>query len=385
MHSPDSLKATIVEGVFSFLQTHHRIKSYGRIQNMNYVTSLFLGTITALLLSQSVFAQAKFKVYQDPVGNDDAEVETNTDSDIERMGLSCVYNGIMRGTKGTPLANLKPSKKWLALLGAGAQEYFMTTPKYSSTLAMPINLRRDYEKAGVTNPRDQYQIKVIQMIQAFGFCATNKLNANAELTDKPGFGELRTRAKLSTGFLSSREINEKVLLTSMASGNEREDKKSNYKESLRDTSLVYGFKDESGMKDFFTPSQDWANLSVEERRDHFNNFLQKAMGPANGETPSSAYLSTQSDEGVRFRNCLEDIQILQRRSSFFQVSGEYAKNNMALCTSMASSCDLNSSICQGRAPVARPVAAPSKPGKPGAPSAVSPSVPVGVGDMPGTK
>lgn len=344
---------------------------------MKKMNSLLAGGIAVLLFSQTTSAQAKpIKVYKDPQPSEAVEIETSTDSDIESMGLSCVYDGIVRGTHGTPLANLKPAKKWLALLGAGAQDNYMVTPKYSSTLAMPLRLQKEYEKAGVTNPREQYQIKVIQMIQAFGFCASEKINANAELTGNPGIGELKTRSKISTGFMASREINEKALLRSLASGNERELNKSNYSESLRDASLVYGFKDVSNMKALFTPTQEWATMTVEQRREHFNDFLKKSIGPTT-DTPSSDYLSTQNDQGVRFKNCLEDIQTLQKRSSYFQVSGPFAKNNMALCNSMADSCSLNKSICAG------PDRAPRATTPPTGGTTASPAKPtINVGDMP---
>lgn len=315
---------------------------------MKFILVAFL-TIT-LTHSKHIKAEEANKT-RTPASVNDSEA-------LEFMKLDCVYDGIKEATSGTPLEDLNPSRRWLAFLGAGAQHFYMVTPKYSSTLAMPTKLRKEYEAAGVENPQEQYLIKVIQMVQAYGFCSDKKLTANAEITEQVGFGDLTNKTKkLRTGFLASREINEKALLNQLSSGNAREDKRQNYNEMIRDLSLSMGFKSEEGLKDLFRPDI-FVSASVTERREIFNNFATRSWQSSGGESPTSPTLDTQTDDGLKMRHCIEDIQTLQKKSSFFQVTGPKAGNNKKLCKAMANACEVPEDSCNGASFTSKP----SKPG-----------------------
>ena len=228
--------------------------------------------------------------------------------------ISCVGYGICEYTKKFVTDGIVPSEKWIALLGITAQEKFG-----------PL-------KTANPDERRTMRQKVIEMIQAYGFCYQTEENKYLRMDDSTGL--------FTKSILRGKRIDK--------SGKSESDQSEYFNKLFgmvtptvhKDLFVLDTLFDIDRDKDGQTSRKDWENLNVIQRQQQFKTHLDQLLTAP--PTALFSGLSLSDIEDPSLKTCLSQIQRQINSSTAFAITKDkkFATNNEDLCKSLAKTCEL---------------------------------------------
>jgi hypothetical protein len=241
---------------------------------------------------------------------------------LENAELKCVADGVEIATEGPNHSEgLRPSEKYIALLGFAAQ--------------------RNYKGVGNSGAgRELYLERVIQMLQANGFCMANKLDGGGVPTSQLGYGDVvRDKSNKAAPYL----------MYAVAGLRSREQKDGNTKSALdtkqmKEVVKYFGFQDESHIQNIFK-HDGWSSLEPDQRQRLFSEHVENtsAVDPENQNSLRGMYASNEYGEGLK--NCFSQMKLMQNSNTIFNLKN--TKNgrrpdSRKFCETVAKECKLES-------------------------------------------
>lgn len=220
---------------------------------------------------------------------------------LNTTNTSCVSDGIEEYTGAGGKLGLTPSPKFIALLGFAVQRNY-----------------RDADALGGLN-KENYLRKMIEIIQADGFCLSQRLDGGGVPTTQDGYGGLngdRKRPdKLSTAVMGFRTKKIKDDL----------DQSSLTTKEVKEVVKYFGFDNEDDIKALFFDNK-WSSLTPAQRQAKFN---------AAGGSYSSG-----------LQDCVGQMKRMQTKTAIFNHNGtDRSQAGIGLCKAMANRCDVDSAFC----------------------------------------
>lgn len=221
---------------------------------------------------------------------------------LETTELKCVSDGVEIATGQGSSPGLTPSPKFLALLGFAVQRNYKG-----------VNAARGGSE------RELYLQRVIEIIQANGFCLAEKLDGGGVPTAQDGYGgisgESKTPDKLKVAVMGfgSRDINTK----------EGDTQNNLTTKEFNKIVKYFGFKNEGEINALFRDSS-WSGLTPAQRQQKFKN---------------SADYGNYSDG---LKECVSQMKKMHS-TAIFNHNGTRSSQGIKFCETLAKSCNLESS------------------------------------------
>lgn len=240
---------------------------------------------------------------------------------LEAAELKCVADGVEIATEGPDHSQgLRPSEKYIALLGFAVQ--------------------RNYKGANAANGgsgRDLYLERVIQMIQANGFCMANRLDGGGVPTSQVGYGDIvRDKSNKAAPYLLM-----------AVSGLQSKEVKNGNTQSALDTKQMkevikyFGFQDESYIQNLFK-HPNWSGMDPTQRQALFSENVESTSptSPENRTSSRGMYASNEYGEGLK--DCFSQLKLMQNSNTIFNLKKGRRADNRKFCETVAKECRLES-------------------------------------------
>ncbi len=255
---------------------------------------------------------------------------------LENAELKCVADGVEIATEGPNHSEgLRPSEKYITLLGFAVQRNYKAV-----------------NSAGGGSGRELYLERVIQILQADGFCMANKLDGGGIPTSQVGYGDIiRDKTNKAAPYL----------MYAVAGLKSREQKNGNTQSALSTKQMkavvkYFGFQEESYIQDLFK-HDNWSSLEPSERQRLFTEHVENtsAISPEDFTSSRGMYASNEYGEGLK--DCFNQMKLMQNSNTIFNLKN--SKNgrrtdNRKFCETVAKECKLeSSSFCSVSSPTFR--------------------------------
>jgi len=262
---------------------------------------------------------------------------------LETSELKCISDGIEIATSKNGSMGLTPSPKYLALVGFGMQRFQRDTNGNSGL------------------EREVYQQKVIEFIQANGYCLATTVDGAGQPTTRDGYGGIKgsdqkepDRLALIVLGTGSKSINDKLSQNQFST------------KEINSTVKFFGFKDISDIKNIFQ-DDSYSGKSPAQRQEFFRQAI------ANGSNYSDG-----------LKDCFSQMKNMQNLSPVFNHNGKRSPQSITLCETVANECGLpDKKFCSISVQINRKTTGP-QPVK-GPPVKSGPSIYDGVGGSSGVK
>jgi hypothetical protein len=257
---------------------------------------------------------------------------------LETSELKCISDGMEVATSKNGSLGLTPSPKFLALVGFGMQRFQKDTNG----------------NAGLD--RETYQQKVIEFIQANGFCLATTVDGAGQATAQDGYGGIKG---------SDQKEPDRLALIILGTGTKRINSKLSQNQfstkEIDQTVKLLGFKDIDQIKAIF-------------QNDNFS-----------GQTPAQRqeyFLKAIADNGRYsdgLKDCFNQMKNMQKLSPVYNHNGKRSPQSIKVCETMADECSLpDKKFCSISVQVNRKSSGPVPVNS--APARTGPSIYDGVGD-----
>jgi len=246
---------------------------------------------------------------------------------LKTTNLECVADGIENAT------GMYPSEKYIALVGFAVQR----------------NHRYSKSTSG-GDSKATYLQRVIEIIQANGFCTANKIDGGGRLTKELGYGTVDTsvRSNKAAPFLpyavaglGAREFADGTTQSALDS------------KQMKQVVKYFGFKKEDDITDiFYAPG--WASMDPGQRQNLFREHVGSTSPTRPEERTVNSGMYTSDDNGEGLKDCFSQLKQLQGRDSLFNFKNGRRSDSRKFCETIARACYLDepSTFCyQSAVPV----------------------------------
>ncbi|HEY8272246.1 MAG TPA: hypothetical protein VIG33_15250 [Pseudobdellovibrionaceae bacterium] len=261
--------------------------------------------------------------------------------------LKCVADGVEIATGPGGSLGLRPSEKYLALLGFAVQRNYKSVN--SST--------------GGFN-RELYLQRVIQILQADGFCVANKLDGGGAPTSQVGYGDVVRDKSNAVG---------RYLIYAVTGLKSKEDKNGDTQsvltaDQVNEVIKYFGFQNETYIQNLFR-HDNWSSLEPDARQKLFSDNVEStsATAPEDRTSVSGMYSSNEYGEGLK--DCFAQMKQMQSKSTIFNFKNLLkgrSSGGRKFCETVAKECQLESTtFCSISAPTFKTEGNGSTPGSTG--------------------
>lgn len=248
-----------------------------------------------------------------------------TVSFVEQNELACISEGIKQKT------NHRPSDRYLSLLAAIAYQN-ADLPNKSGTTNRNIRVNDELKQS--------IQKRIIENIQAFGFCIENKIDSKGLVSQQKGY------APISTYKHDSAEDIRMMFVSEYKSSDRAKNKVAND---------YFGFNSFHAMNNLFY-TKDWNHKTQKQRQDFFRDKLASAIKePTNysrSVASSAEYTFAQGDLGEAAKECVKQLEGWtkpENNTIFNHSKGAVPSENVALCKTISKECGFkNDNFCEGK-------------------------------------
>lgn len=261
--------------------------------------------------------------------------------------LACVSCGVQKFT------GLKPSEKYLALLG-------FTTDKYVN-LGKTVNVRTnttehaDSSEGGAA--LESFKRNIIQKVQAYGFCLEGAIDKGGRVTGK-GYGNVPgPMMNLVFSAISGSRSTNSVLVKDGKKVVGRESSTGYTSKQEKELVKFFGFRSEDKMADLFQDDR-WTYATPAQRQNHFREVLAgaPAQNPYDSSSSSTGFYG-RDENADGLKECIKQMgEFANRADSIFNLSSPNP-DNQELCQLMAMECEVDMDFCSN---TPKPVPASSK-------------------------
>lgn len=234
---------------------------------------------------------------------------------LESAELKCVADGVEIATGPGGSLGLRPSEKYLALLG-------FAVAQSSSASSMEGGLSREL-----------YLERVIQILQADGFCIANKLDGGGAATTQVGYGDIiRNKSNPASPFLFS-----------AVSETKDKGQKGGAKQR-KEVVKYFGFQTEDDILNLFT-HQNWSSLEPDARQKLFSENVERPTPKTPENRTSLKEMYTPDENGEGLKDCFSQMLLMQDKQTLFNFK-KFLKGRRSdgrvFCETIATECNLSS-------------------------------------------
>lgn len=238
---------------------------------------------------------------------------------LQTAELKCVADGVEIATGPGGKIGLRPSEKYIALLGFAVQRNYKSV---------------NSAKGG--DDRRLYLERVIQMLQADGFCIANQLDGGGVPTAQVGYGDIVSDKSNKAA---------PYLIYAVAGLRSKEQKDGNTQSALDSTQMrevikYFGFKDESDIQNIFK-DDSWSSLNPDQRQKLLSENVENDM-----------YANNEYGDGLK--DCFNQMKLMRNRDTIFNFKGVKdgrRSDSRKFCETVAKECKLESTtFCSVSAP-----------------------------------
>lgn len=218
---------------------------------------------------------------------------------LETSELKCISDGMEIATSQNGGLGLTPSPKFLALIGFGMQRY-----------------QKDVNgNSGLD--REAYQQKVIEFIQANGFCLATSVDGMGQPTAQDGYGGIKG---------SEQKEPDRLALIVLGTGTKRVNEGLSQNQfttkEIDQTVKLFGFKNIDQIKAIFQ-NDSFSGQTPAQRQQYFLNAIAD-----NG----------RYNDGLK--DCFGQMKNMQKLSPVYNHNGKRSPQSIKVCEALADSCGL---------------------------------------------
>lgn len=256
--------------------------------------------------------------------------DINSPSYVDLSEMRCISDGVKKFT------NLRPSDRYLSLLFAVA---------YQNANLGTMNEKNIKYNDGL---KQSIQRRVIENIQAYGFCVDKKIDSEGHFTSDVGYANV----------LGFKKDNIDEIRGIFVNSNQ-----TSFNNLKKPTQKYFGFSSFDKINNvFFNPDWSKENNTSKERQKYFRDRLSIALNSSSNTTslPSfgeESFSGTSSDPyfekneaGDGAKECLSQLDRYTKSSSnsIFNLNEDIPEENVEFCKLISKECGLASnSFCKG--------------------------------------